>query len=521
MSNKTVQEEGEISTVMMTSTDDGKSGANATSEAELRKLLERLNYERMLAHIPAMVLVSLLMLIGVVGNTLVVYVYRRRFKKTSSNYFILTMAVFDLLACLIGMPVELYDLNNPYTFYSTVGCKLLRGCETFTIYGSAVVLLEIAFDRYFKICRPLMRIGLWRIRMLCGAAVVLAALLSVGSVILYGIDLKDTPHPEVTGHDCSIAEKYKDTVYETMFSTALGVLVAVVLLVLTAVYIRIWLEIRRRRPLILGDAFRMDENGGRADAAEEEGGRRNRGRFGIKYMPSVSEDESINNSVSSPNPHQNSVSLMELHMMHNSSNGGAAMYPNTASSSNTIYKSGSKSPGASTSLINNSHFFSKAPGMNGGSSDTTSYHHSLPRTKVSLNNQISIERPRPKLTSLSSFTPTRPKMTRTTVVLFAVTVAFVLSYLPSIAVMLARKFDDSLENSQSFALNATLKIFSNSFFINNAINPIIYSFLNVHFRRQARRTVEHIFCCCLRRRRRPPQKVDSDRSTKREFITRD
>ena len=93
------------------------------------------------------------MVIGVIGNSLVVYVYRRRFKKTSSNYFILTMAVFDLFSCVIGMPTELYDLNNPLTFYSNTGCKLLRGSYTFGIFGSAIILVEIAFDRFFKICR--------------------------------------------------------------------------------------------------------------------------------------------------------------------------------------------------------------------------------------------------------------------------------------------------------------------------------------------------------------------------------
>ena len=492
------------------------------SEEEKRAILVELNAKRMQAHIPAMVMVSCLMLVGLVGNLLVVYVYKRRFKKTSSNYFIMTMAVFDLLACLIGMPTELYDLTNPYTFYSTVSCKLLRGCETFTVYGSAVVLVEIAFDRFFKICRPLLRVSLWRIKMLCVLAAVIAVLLSIMPVILYGIDMIDTSVPGIRGYDCSIAERYKGSLLETVFHTMLGGLVFVILFVLMLLYTRIWWEIRRRRTFILGDTFRGEENGD-ADPAHD---RVRRNQFGIRYMPSVSEDDSMNNSVGSPNSNLNSVSLMELHLVQANTNGNGKhrdgpFSPISPISSGTSGHAksggggGGKSPGPSTSLISNSHYYSKVSNSN------HHHQHSLPRGGAGLQSQASVDRARPKLTSLSSFTPVRLKMTRTTVVLFAVTVAFVLSYLPSISVIMLKKFDRSLENSQSVPTNALLKILSNSFFINNAINPIIYSFLNVHFRRQARNTVTHIFCCCLRRRRRPPQKKDSDRSTKREFITRD
>ena len=540
-----------LSSSTMTSTDPGQvniegdeqhlNSSSSTmqnlSDEEKQEILEDLNYQRMLAHIPAMVMISFLMLIGLVGNSLVVYVYKRRFKKTSSNYFILTMAVFDLLACLIGMPTELYDLSNPYTFYSTVSCKLLRGCEAFTVYGSAVVLIEIAFDRFFKICRPLLRVSLWRIKMLCVFSVVMAALLSILPLIIYGIKITDTPDPRVKGHDCSFAEEYKDSVLKTVFSVILGGLVSVILFILLLLYIRIWWEIRRRKTFILGETFRGEDNGD----VKPGNGREKRNQFGIRYVPSVSEDDSMNNSVGSPNSNLNSMSLMKMHLDQANANGNGTLKDGAYSSiSPTSNKSGSKtggatSPGPSTSLINNSHYYSKVGSSSGnslqqqqsitrgGSIGNLHYQHSIPRANSSggLQAQISVDRARPKLTSLSSFTPTRIKMTRTTVVLFAVTVAFVLSYLPTITVMMIRSSNQSIENSRDFATLAILKIFSNTFFINNAINPIIYSFLNVNFRRQATKTVRHIFCCCLRSHRRLPQKAGSDRSTKREFINRE
>ena len=506
------------------------------SDEEKQKILEDLNYQRMLAHIPAMVMVSFLMLIGLVGNSLVVYVYKRRFKKTSSNYFILTMAVFDLLACLIGMPTELYDLSNPYTFYSTVSCKLLRGCQAFTVYGSAVVLVEIAFDRFFKICRPLLRVSLWRIKMLCVFSVVMAVLLSILPLIIYGIKITDTPDPRVKGYDCSIAEEYRDSLLKKIFHAILGALVSVILFILMLLYIRIWWEIRRRKTFILGETFRGEDNGD----ADTGNGREKRNQFGSRYIPSLSEDDSMNSSVSSLKQKPKSMSLTKLHLDHSNGNGNCTRadggQPPILSACNKIGLKSVRatSCGQNSGSNSNTHYISKVGNnsdktlqhqrtiVRGGSPSNLHYQHSIPRgnSSAGLLSQTSVDRARPKLASLSSFTPTRIKMTRTTVVLFAVTVVFVLSYLPTITVRMIRSSSQSLENNQDIR-QVILKVCSNSFFINNAINPIIYSFLNVNFRRQATKTVRHIFCCCLRSHRALPQEADSVRSTRREFLTRE
>ncbi|KAK6987073.1 neuromedin-U receptor 2 [Biomphalaria glabrata] len=61
---------------------------------------------------------------------------------------------------------------------------------------------------------------------------------------------------------------------------------------------RIWMEIRCRRRMVIGDQIAKDESND------------SRKRLRIKYVPSVSEDEALNNSV-----HQsNSVSMTELQM---------------------------------------------------------------------------------------------------------------------------------------------------------------------------------------------------------------
>ena len=125
---------------------------------------------------------------------------------------------------------------------------------------------------------------------------------------------------------------------------------------------------------------------------------------------------------------------------------------------------------------------------------------------------------RSRFSSLAQYA-TRLHVSRTTVVLFAVTVAFVLSFFPALAVMVVRTVVKDFDRTQSMGSLVATKIFTKFNFINNAINPIIYSFLNINFRRQARKAVEKLLCCLRRRRRRQmPQKADSDRSTKKEFL---
>ena len=397
-------------------------GCNTTM-ADLTSQLNRINDEKAVHYIPVMIWIVMLMVVGVVGNSLVVYVYRRRFKKTSSNYFILTMALFDLIACVVGLPTEIYDLRYPYTFYSPAGCKIFRFTETFVIYGSTIVLVEIAFDRFFKICRPLMLISLFKIKLSCIFAAVLALLLSIPSSILYGITRSKTAIPGLRTYDCSIEDRYVKTTFQMLYYIILLVIFMLTLLILTVLYIRIWLEIRRRRQVVIGDHINKPRQ---AETGEKKKAR-------VKYVPSTSDGD-----------------------------------------------------------------------------DDSSCNGTAPNGQAK----------RTRLESLASYAA-KLKVSRTTVILFAVTVAFVVSYLPSIVVMVLRSTIKNLESTQSVAGDVTSKLFSKFYFINNAINPVIYSFLNINFRRQAKATVRKVLCFERRRRYRYPQKCDSDRSTKKEMIIMD
>ena len=119
----------------------------------LSEELKSLNDKTAKALIPTVIYIGTLMVVGLSGNPLVIYFYWRKEKTTPSHIFIVTLAIFDILACLISMPFEIVDLMLFYTFESLVACKILCFCNYFFSIGSACILFFIAVDRYRKVCK--------------------------------------------------------------------------------------------------------------------------------------------------------------------------------------------------------------------------------------------------------------------------------------------------------------------------------------------------------------------------------
>ncbi|XP_029927270.1 muscarinic acetylcholine receptor M3 [Myripristis murdjan] len=101
-------------------------------------------------------LTGLLSLITIIGNILVVVSFKvNRQLKTVNNYFLLSLAVADLIIGVISM--------NLYTAYIVMGqwamgnwaCDLWLAIDYVASNASVMNLLVISFDRYFSITRPL------------------------------------------------------------------------------------------------------------------------------------------------------------------------------------------------------------------------------------------------------------------------------------------------------------------------------------------------------------------------------
>ncbi|XP_018591259.1 neuropeptide Y receptor type 2 isoform X2 [Scleropages formosus] len=92
---------------------------------------------------------STIIFLGVIGNSLVIYVvYKFKTLHTVTNFFIVNLAVADLLVNTLCLPFTLmYTLHGEWTFGKTL-CFVLPYAQGLAVHVSTVTLNVIAVDRY-------------------------------------------------------------------------------------------------------------------------------------------------------------------------------------------------------------------------------------------------------------------------------------------------------------------------------------------------------------------------------------
>ncbi|KAL3881137.1 hypothetical protein ACJMK2_027595 [Sinanodonta woodiana] len=199
----------------------------SVSSSEEGTLLQKRSSELTIVFIPVVIFVSVLMILGLFGNSMVMYFYGWKTKKTPNICFILVLAVFDLLTCTLGMPMEIVDLVLNITFYNVVACKILRFVTYFTNIASALILASIAVDRYRRICKPhTKQLSIKQVKIICGLCASASVLVSWPASIFFMIervsviytDPKNTTYQaNITGCDCTLTKSKRYSPYILTF----------------------------------------------------------------------------------------------------------------------------------------------------------------------------------------------------------------------------------------------------------------------------------------------------------------
>lgn len=177
--------------------------------------------------IPNSIFLVLYLFLGIIGNSLVIAVYRFRMKQQSEDrYFIPVLAVCDLTACTVcaSMAIALNMMQAKFT--CNILCKFLWYFAASTTFMSILLLTIIAINRYLKVCRPFgKQMSTFTKRAALLFAFCFSFLLGAPSAFLYGSVEFSSPDMNLTGRRCS---KLKDV--NKIASLAYSVLIAVVLL---------------------------------------------------------------------------------------------------------------------------------------------------------------------------------------------------------------------------------------------------------------------------------------------------
>ncbi|XP_054655550.1 muscarinic acetylcholine receptor M3 [Dunckerocampus dactyliophorus] len=101
-------------------------------------------------------LTGMLSLVTIIGNILVVVSFKvNRQLKTVNNYFLLSLAVADLIIGVISMNLYTAYLVMGYWALGNWACDLWLAIDYVASNASVMNLLVISFDRYFSVTRPL------------------------------------------------------------------------------------------------------------------------------------------------------------------------------------------------------------------------------------------------------------------------------------------------------------------------------------------------------------------------------
>lgn len=139
----------------MTSSSDQVTDYNVTELVlhHTEDLRPTLHYQ-----IVAFVLFTSLFIVGIVGNSLVIFVVSRCAKmKTLTNYYLVSLAVADILVLIGGTLTAIPELFA-YTeqwLYGPVLCAIFVFMQYLGINASALSITAFTIERYIGICHPM------------------------------------------------------------------------------------------------------------------------------------------------------------------------------------------------------------------------------------------------------------------------------------------------------------------------------------------------------------------------------
>ncbi|KAK3588395.1 hypothetical protein CHS0354_028972 [Potamilus streckersoni] len=202
--------------------------------------LQEINDEYFNVLIPAVVILVGVMTIGIAGNSLVLYIFKCKYKPSNHRCFILCLATIDLLFDVFGIPFMIAAMRHRYVFYNVAACKAHRFINNSFATCSGLTVMIIAIERYIKICRPNgSQISNNMARGLCFLSGLIGVLLAFPSVVLYGQSTVETKRQNITGIECFTQNKYKNSPFPLIYKAFLAICFIVTLVIICICYILI------------------------------------------------------------------------------------------------------------------------------------------------------------------------------------------------------------------------------------------------------------------------------------------
>ncbi|XP_067664398.1 neuropeptide S receptor-like [Haliotis asinina] len=212
-----------------------------------------------LLRVSTMLFLLLVLVLGLFGNSFILYIYTRKLRMNIFGFLVRLIAVIDLVGVAIAVPTTIVFLLTTSSGSLDVGnmCQVKTFTKHFSAGSSGLIFIIIAFQRYRKICKP-------HQRQMSDSLVKILCFSSIGVPLLTGIPILffqgHTPICVEWGSKvvqipiCDFLSDKKGSVPSVLYSVFVGIELIAVTTTLIALYVFIakalWMRSRSREAVV-------------------------------------------------------------------------------------------------------------------------------------------------------------------------------------------------------------------------------------------------------------------------------
>lgn len=218
------------------------------------EIIDYLNDKKIKALLPIIIILFIVILMGTIGNTLVVYIFKYKLCRSPSDLFMVYLGYAQIMNCLLCMPMDIYNLFHVYNFTDDILCRSMQSFIFTSTTLSGLIIFAIAVDCFRKICQPFKRqFTAHDVHKIVCVDILIIVLLVPAYVYVSGVRQVRTFYKNVTGMSCAISDK-NPPIYSLTFFFIILVSFVVLVILFTIIYSMVFIKLReyntRRKKLI-------------------------------------------------------------------------------------------------------------------------------------------------------------------------------------------------------------------------------------------------------------------------------
>ena len=460
---------------------DGKIPASETGT------LDKIVHSEIMRFVPTFILLSVIFVLGSIGNGLVFYIYQTRYHISNTRLFILYLSALDFLTCIIIVPVHTLTIPNQYRLYIPVLCKASGFFDSLATVSTSLILISIAYERYKKVCKPISRqISLRKVRLLCLLSILVGALIAVQNVFIYGKGTAVLKYYNLPLIECSVDDGMKNTalpfvgalVYILVFLTTLISVTVMYSCAVIAIY-------KQASKMYSPNSSRIQRQDGCQSSISSHGTKSSAGSSSSIFIKRIWTTDIVRDvSV----PYQYKVKFGKKPCVNQSAVIDTESTVINDTDYSTVERSANRSKSSTLELkkLNLDNETNLDPEVKSNASMSHEEDTANLATK---------HRAQRKSSPISGQTrhPLQTACRRSIIMMLSVTLTFIVCYIPVIAILAIRGLDKDFVNNLSNTEYILYKLFLRSYFINFAANPFIYGICDSKFRKIVKRMFSKCF----------------------------